>query len=127
MNKKHGLRIGIALLVLAAVFTLAGCEDLFSDGDSGETIEGNGWADSSGTLVFSYAKYLESGADECDVTTDLPAPNDEFTLQDTQAGGDSKTITGLDPNQEVNYTASVKKKTLTGSGSVKGRISFSTY
>jgi hypothetical protein len=106
MNKKHGLRIGIALFVLAAMFTLAGCEDPGSGG--GDTIEGNVSADSSGRLTFSFHSGL-GGSDECDVTTNLDAPNNAFTVV---SGVNEKIITGLAPGQEVNYTVSVKKGTI---------------
>jgi hypothetical protein len=108
MNKKHGLRIGIALFVLAAMFTLAGCEGLAPDTGSkgGDTLEGTVTANVDGLVEFSYDGYSYTGgvSSTCSVTTDLPAPDDTFTLSD-----DKKYISGLTPGQIVTWEAAIEE------------------
>jgi len=88
----------IAIIALVAVigFSIAGCGE--DDGDKKETVEVT--ANNSGEIEIQY-----NGGDVMTVkiTTDLPAPNDSFTLN---TEGESKKITGLTPGQKVTVTIS---------------------
>jgi hypothetical protein len=114
MNKKHGLRIGIALFILAAMFTLGGCDasGLFGGGGGGgDTAEGTVTANAEGEVEFSYNSNaaMSNISETCSVTSDLPAPNDTFTLR---VNGDRKVISGLTSGQVVTWEAAIEKGSL---------------
>jgi hypothetical protein len=85
-------------------FSMAACkEDTPPDPSGAKTISGTATAD-QGDLYFSFFRD-NGGAESCDFTTDLPAPNDVFTLTDDEM----KSIYGITPpNRKVEWTATVK-------------------
>jgi hypothetical protein len=129
MNTKHGLRIGIALFVLAAMFTLGGCDasGLFGGGgdDGGDTVEGTVTASAEGEVSFSYNTNaaMSHVSDTCSVTSDLPAPNDAFTLS---VGGDRKVISGLTGGQVVTWEAAIEKGSLNDAFIWENQVSLSS-
>jgi len=82
--------VGFIAIVAMIGFSMAGCDE---GGDSSESVEVT--ANDSGEIIIQY-----NGGDvmTVNITTDLPAPNDSFTLK---AAGESKEITGLTPGQKV--------------------------
>ena len=75
-------------------------------------------ADTAGTVLFMYSRLQTNVPDFCKFTTDLPSPNDQFTL--TINSGEStvkKEIIGLTAGQKVKWTAKVEGNPLNhGSG-----------
>ena len=95
--------LGIIALVAIIGFSMVSCSD--GSGGGGET-SGTVWVSSYNYVSFRYVS--ESGPN-CEVTTDLPAPNDRFTLKPT----DYKYIGGLTPDKRVTFTAKVKEGSIT--------------
>ena len=112
----------IAIIQLVIVFTMVASLSLTSckdDSDDSKTISGTVTADAEGNILFMYSRASTSYPDYCTFTTDLPSPDNQFTI--TITTGEStgrKEIDGLEAGQKVAWTATVKGKPLNhGSGS----------
>jgi hypothetical protein len=83
MKKRHGIFFGFAVLMIAAIFTLAGCD---SDGSSENTepksikITGMGTAGTSGFIVGLFSTIPEEGEPENEITGFGMASNGEATI-----------------------------------------------
>jgi hypothetical protein len=102
---------GIIALVVVIGFSMTACDN---NGDDTKTASATVTANSNGEIEIVFGIKMGNGADSVSVTTDLPTPNDNFTLN---FGGDRK-ISGLEVGQEVTVTATVS------SGSVSVGIAF---
>jgi hypothetical protein len=99
-------RFWLVILVLTLVFGMivVGCEEEKEDPppSGSKSISGTATTNDTGDIYFSFYRD-NGGAESCDFTTDLPAPNDAFTLADDEW----KNIYSLTPNQKVKWTATV--------------------
>ena len=107
--KKMAKRIfGMGILAMVLVFgmTVIGCDNSSGGGGNGrsnisETV--NVTANSSGEIYIQHNGGITIGTSSINVTTDLAAPNDSFTLVHGTANS-SRSITGLAANQAVSVT-----------------------
>ena len=65
-------------------------------------------ADSNGQINISWS-VRDIDLHSVSITTNLPAPNDSFTLTQTES---NRSITGLEPGQKVNVSASVSSSSV---------------
>jgi len=88
--------VGFIAIVAMIGFSMAGCDE---GGDSSESVD---------VIVNSHGqiRIVFNGDENMNVkiTTNLPAPNDSFTMTKV---GDEKTITGLTSGQKVTVTITV--------------------
>ena len=124
-NKLKAMFRIIGIIALAAViwFSMAACKD--DDGKGGGSGKKSivAEASDSGTLYINY----EGGDSEwmnVTVTTDLPAPNDSFTMTKTS---NTKTISGLSANQKVKITISFPGSYANMNDYGNGNVGFQTY
>jgi len=101
--KKKGFYLGMLVMVLVFGMMFAGCEEDEPQASGAKTISGTATADGEGKLYFSFYRDND-GAMSCDFTTNLPVPNNEFTLTHDVW----KYITGLTSGQKVQWTATVE-------------------
>ncbi|MDR1762309.1 MAG: hypothetical protein LBR55_07650 [Bacteroidales bacterium] len=97
--------IGIFSIIAILCFLLTACHK----NDSEKKISGTVIADNTGTILFKYSPLNSNVSDSCTFTTNLPAPNDRFILR--LAEGETtanKYIYNLEPNQKVQWTATVE-------------------
>jgi hypothetical protein len=110
MAKIHN---GIIVLLTVIGFAFAAC------GDKPEKeISGRVTANADGEISFMYSRLSSTSPADCMFTTNLPAPDDRFTLTITaKEPTGKKNIDGLKPGQVVTWTAKVEGKALNhGSG-----------
>ena len=104
----------VIISVWVAGLSLTSC----GDSDHSKTISGTVTADAEGNILFMYSRTSANYPDFCSFTTDLPAPDNQFTV--TIAPGEStgkKEINGLEAGRKVTWTATVEGKPLNhGSG-----------
>ena len=107
----------ISFIALAAMmgFFFAACGEKL---ESEKTVSGTIIANTEGKISFMYSRTLNSYPNNCTFTTNLPSPNDRFTI--TIASGEStgvKNIENLNAGQQVEWSAKVSGKPLNhGSG-----------
>jgi len=105
----------IIISVWVASLSLTSCGN---DSDKLKTVSGTVTADTEGNILFMYSRLRASYPDHCTFTTDLPAPDNQFTVKvspDESTG--KKEIEGLEAGRKVAWTATVEGKPLNhGSG-----------
>jgi hypothetical protein len=108
--KKKNITFGmIVLLTVSGLFPTA-CS---KQPEQEKIISGTVTADAAGIVLFMYSRTNKNNPEQCAFTTDLPAPNDRFTV--TILSGEStgkKEIEGLTAGQKVSWTATVDGKAL---------------
>jgi len=102
--------------------TVVGCDTGSSGGTNGgnsvsETVSVT--ASESGEIYITHNGGIIVGTSSINVTTDLPAPNDSFTLV-FDSSDSSRSITGLTANQVVSVTLTAYTREI--SPSVSGHI-----
>jgi len=101
--------LGIIALIAVISFGLVSCGG-DDDGGGGAKNELSGTVTVGATESILFEYRISSSGDQpgttitiCTFTTDLPAPNNSFTVSD----GDQKDISNLTVGQKVNWTAKI--------------------
>jgi hypothetical protein len=103
--------LGITVLIAVIGFSMAGCPNDGSDTESGTVT-----ANSSGEIIFSYDADEYYLFDSCSIKTDLPEPDNIFSINK----GEKREISGLQENQVVKWKAVIKRGALTWSSYSSG-------
>jgi hypothetical protein len=100
---KNTIKIfGIIAIIAVIGFSMVSCKE--NEPDGGDEISGTTKA-KDGRIDFFYESGMGAASD-CVFTTDLPAPNDSFTVV-SNGYPEGKFIYGLPADQEVNWTAKI--------------------
>ena len=112
---------GIVALAALIGVSMVACSSDGGGGGGGGKKSIDAAANASGTLYINYA-----GGEwmPVTVTTNLPAPNNSFTMNEAN---NSKTISGLSANQPVKITIFFSGSYATLYDSGNGYVSFQTY
>lgn len=104
----------IIALVAFMGFLLAACAPMPVE----KTVTGTVIADTKGTVQFMYSRLSSDYPNACILTTNLPAPNDQFVLTIISGStSEHKVIENLTSGQKVEWTAKVEGNPLNyGSG-----------
>jgi hypothetical protein len=94
--------LGIIAMITVIGFSIAGCQ---GETPVGDTVSGTVTASQEGEIIFGYIVNVTGPSLTCSVTTDLSGPNNAFSVNSEG----EKTISGLQPNQSVNWTANVER------------------
>jgi hypothetical protein len=105
--KNFAKSLGIIAMVAVIGFSMAACDDGSKDDNGGggsksASIEAT--ANGSGEIEIRWG--AQSNDTSCEITTNLPSPNDKFILTLTSQGdpNSERIITGLTPSQKVTIT-----------------------
>ena len=116
MLKKHITQF-FRIIVCMAVIGMAFQACKSNDPTDEKTVSGVVTANTEGTVLFMYSRSNNQVPDFCKFTTDLPSPNNQFTLTISSGSTVTKEITGLTAGQKVSWTITVKGNPLNhGSG-----------
>ncbi|MDR2234138.1 MAG: hypothetical protein LBE56_13580 [Tannerella sp.] len=111
---KTNFQLIIAFSIVLSL-SLTSCS---KDTEDSNVIKGTVTADAEGKVLFMYSRSSNTFPGNCLFTTDLPAPNNQFTL--TIATGEAsaqKEIDGLNAGQKVSWSSTVEGNPLNhGSG-----------
>lgn len=107
-NRMGNFLMGIIAIVAVCCFLPTACHKAETEKKTKGTITAN----SSGTVSFMYSrigKNQEKLPDACTFVTNLPAPNEKFTLHvSSSQPTDTKTITGLQAGQKIEWETNVE-------------------
>ena len=104
----------IFVFVATPFFMMVACE---KTPEKEKTVSGTVTANDEGIISFMYSTLNSSIPESCLFTTDLPEPNNEFTLTIVSGSTVKKDIEVLSSGQTVAWTAKVQGKPLDhGSG-----------
>jgi hypothetical protein len=95
----------ITALIAVIGFSMIGCQVIDKPP---QTVSGKLTASSSGEIIFEYIALLDGVSQSCLITTNLPVPDNNFSLNT----GNEKRISELQASQIVQYTATVEKGAL---------------
>jgi len=107
MIKKHitqFFRIVVCVAVIGIVFQA--CKG--NESTDEKTVSGAVTVKSDGTVLFMYSRSNNNVPDFCKFTTNLPSPNNGFTLTISSGSTVNKEIAGLTAGQKVSWKATVK-------------------
>ena len=105
---KNAVKLIVIIVIIAIGFSMTACD---GDGGGGDSITVNAIANASGEISIQHGGgSIPSGTSfqSIQITTNLPNPNNSFTLTNNGQMGDpnsKKDITGLTPGQVVSVTA----------------------
>ena len=93
-------------IIIVILIVLVGCNELPNTDGYVKTHSGKINADTDGKVTFIFENQIFTYNISCIFTTDLPSPNDVFTLSSAHTlSNGNKTIEGLTAGQSVNWTA----------------------
>jgi hypothetical protein len=107
-NRLHtALMSGIVAVVTIFALSLIACRK--HEETTGKKVSGTITATAAGTVSFMYSCTNKSLPDSCVFVTDLPVPNDTFTLHIPSAQPTAtKTFTDLPANQKIAWKTTVE-------------------